>query len=134
MFVRSLSVVLVTWAFFYESSAWKCAFEEYPTLIPNGEYKPRGKLTTAVGMTIYETGEANSTHLLIMIHDIFGIGPSTNCIEVADILSDGAFRVVLPDFFHGETWSSERGSFNADKYRSNFNKLNWNDSNPQFIL
>jgi hypothetical protein len=116
MFIRGISVVIIVTVLIYEISAWNCPVDKPTTLIPNGEYKPRGKLTEAVGMTIYEVGPNTSTHLLIGIHDIFGVGPNTNCVEVSDILADGGFKVALPDFFHGEPWYSERGLPKLDRY------------------
>jgi len=71
-----------------------------------GDYVPRGQVINIGNLPVYEVPDnVNSGRMLIHIHDIFGFS-SPNLRQVADLmaLQQGGFRVVLPDFFRGESW------------------------------
>jgi len=83
-----------------------CTLIENPIFEP--DYTPLGIEVIAGGLEAYETGDPDLTTMLIGVHDIYGLKPSTyNIWQICDTLAAQGYRVVLPDFFHGERWKRE---------------------------
>jgi protein XRP2 len=103
--------VAVFLAFLHGSSAARlprqaeCADVEKPVLFP--DYTPLGDVVVKADMDTYETGNGSLTTMLIGVYDIYGFNPSTNIWQICDRLAEQGYRVVLPDFFHGEPWKRE---------------------------
>jgi len=58
-------------------------------------------------LAVYEAPFKNKSRVIICAYDIFGFHENTK--EVCDRLAEqGDFRVVLPDFYHGDYWREDR--------------------------
>ena len=76
-----------------------------PPIESQDGYEPKGKMIKIGSLDCYETGDESSTNLLVHIHDIWGFNPKFNQgQQFSDKLSAGGWRIVAPDFYHGEPW------------------------------
>jgi len=68
-------------------------------------YQAKGAYETFEDMQVYSIGEKNQK-TIICIFDIFGFYPQV--LQGADLLAALGFRVVIPDFFRGKPFPSEK--------------------------
>ena len=61
-------------------------------------YQPKGKVVTVEDLDIYVVG--NGEKCVIWNYDIFGFN-SGRTKELADLLAESGFLVVMPDYFRG---------------------------------
>jgi len=94
------------------------------------DYIPKGMVVNEAGMDTYETGNPNATRAIIAVYDIYGFTPSTNNIyQICDYLGDLGYRVIMPDFFHGEPWKREHYPAPTDQEYYDFVKAtSWDES------
>lgn len=107
--------------------AAECSNWEAPSLTAN--YTPLGEVTFMAGMDTYETGNMNSSKVLIAVFDIYGFDSGSNIRQICDRLGEYGYRVIMPDFFHGVPWQKEHYPFPKDEEFRNFVKAtSWNES------
>lgn len=69
-------------------------------------------MVTIGNITVYEyehPDNVNTKRMLINVHDIYGLRYD-NLKQVSDqmAIQSGGFKVVLPDFFRGDGWDTDR--------------------------
>jgi len=107
--------------------AQDCTNHQDPVLAV--DYSARGTETVVATMDTYETGWVEASKVLIGVFDIYGFNPgNNNTRQIADRLADYGYRVVIPDWFHGQPWAVEHeGQSELDVYNSVF-ATSWNES------
>jgi len=107
--------------------AQDCSNHQHPVLAVN--YVAKGTETVVATMDTYETGNPNATKVLIAVFDIYGFNPgNNNTRQILDRLSDFGYRVVMPDWFHGEPWAVQhKDQSELEVYNSVF-ATSWNES------
>jgi len=120
-------LVVVALCNFELCSAAECSNWEQPVLTAN--YTPQGQVVFAAGMDTYETGDRNSTKVLIAVYDIYVFNPGPNIMQICDRLGEYGYRVIMPDFFHGEPWKRDHYPYPTDEEFRNFvRQTSWNES------
>ncbi|ODV63194.1 protein AIM2 [Ascoidea rubescens DSM 1968] len=76
-------------------SAYDCCFK---TIFHSGE--PKGKHTDFLGYDTYQTGDKNSSKIIVILTDVFG-HRYNNVLLIADKLAEAGYYVVIPDYLEG---------------------------------
>jgi hypothetical protein len=74
------AVVLVFNYCVIQTLSAECNNWERPVL--NANYTPMGKIVMSAGMDTYETGNPNSSKILIAVFDIYGLTSGPNIMQV----------------------------------------------------
>ncbi|KAI8141602.1 dienelactone hydrolase family-domain-containing protein [Fennellomyces sp. T-0311] len=77
-------------------------------------YEPVGKIETLSGggditdLPVYVVGPSDAKKAVVVIYDIFGFHNNTK--QFCDVLAKvGGYKVIMPDFFRGDSWNEEKG-------------------------
>jgi len=73
----------------------------------SSSYQPVGSIEDVGNMAVYTVGPQDARKAIIVVYDVFGFHNNTKqfCDKLA---AHGDYKVVLPDFFHGEPWTLEK--------------------------
>ncbi|CAN6452813.1 unnamed protein product [Victoria cruziana] len=85
-------------------------YEKAPA-IPNPSFGDQlGSRECLIGnIKAYVTGSPTSKRAVILVSDVFGF-QAPNLRKLADKVAASGFFVVVPDYFHGDRYSPEKGS------------------------
>mmetsp|Transcript_32408 Transcript_32408/g.29210 ORF Transcript_32408/g.29210 Transcript_32408/m.29210 type:complete len:250 (+) Transcript_32408:75-824(+) len=69
------------------------------------DYKPKGKEDKLGDLPIYTIGSGDKA--IIVAYDIYGYNGGRTRL-ICDQLADAGFNVILPDFYRGDAWPTEK--------------------------
>jgi dienelactone hydrolase len=95
-----------------KSSADCCPQGSLPAL--SDAYNARGSDETLGDLPLYTVGAEDAKHAVIVSYDIYGFNGG-RIRNICDQIANCGYRVVLPDFFRGDCWTTERNTTEPDE-------------------